>query len=218
MGILNKIFGKTKDESKNKKRKPSVLKFTDKKTGATICFTEYGDSTDVDIYKGDKEIFSGEIIGSNQKYWIASGYKGDNESLAFGDKNGVIKYKTHDDSVEACVMYNGSAIVFGYENVVVISEDKTSTRTFEFGDCFDESRLLTSECAAFIDESDEPLLKCFVFETLKPWSKKLKMPNISDESKIFDGYSLSLSPDGRHIVVTVCGVNYNYTIDGELIQ
>lgn len=217
MGLLDKLLSKQAKTAINATKKAVKASSKDSnKSGERVTFNERESTTYISVEKGSREVFDGELIGSNSTYWVAEGYKGDSEALAFGDATHAIRYKSFDDSVVGCIVYNDTAIVIGEESACVLSKDSASTRTFEYGNPDDSQRVLTNECAAYIDDNDECLkLKCLVFETLEVWTKPIQTPKDDVGYAIYDDCSLTISDSA--LVVTVNGVAQSYDLTGKLM-
>ncbi len=137
---------------------------------------EYSNNTFY-IYKNGKEFFDGEAVVTQGDYILAEGFHGDSESLAFFTLKKLIAIRKFEDGVEgAAILSSGVAFVFSdNEKVIIMSEDGTSVKKFDYGSAPDEARVLADSVCAFVeDDADFVILKCFVFASQSIWTKKIK--------------------------------------------
>lgn len=158
---------------------------------------EYSDNTFY-IYKNGKDFFDGEAVIAQGDYILAEGFRGDSESLAFFTLKKLISIRKFEDGVEgATILSSGVAFVFSdNEKVIIMSEDGTSVKKFDYGSAPDEARVLADSVCAFVeDDVDFVMLKCFVFASQSIWTKKIKYTQGENVSNFSTDPSLRLVGD-----------------------
>lgn len=223
MGSLTKTYKQAKKVAdflagaSKKKKKPEQRKHREassSEVGIELIFS-YGF---IDIYRNGKEWFSGDVVCSEGDRWLAYGHSGETETLVFGDEGTVLATKKWEDATDTSVIHDNRAFVFGSERMAVLERGSSLTRAFGYDMAADGERVLSEECAAYLDYSDEGdaiMLYCFVFETKGSWKKKIDLPLDDEGSPIDCSFQLSHSPG--ELIVEIADTTHRYTVEGEAI-